>query len=122
MFRHHLNKETGILEFFTQNQATLEGMLEVLEFLKTDRDLPRNLRILEDGREAIASFPIHEFASISEKLKEVLVEYNSIKHAVIHKTPVNTVYAMIFGQKHAPPNYRIEVFSTREAALAWLLT
>jgi len=122
MFRHHLNKKTGILEFLTTEQATKQGMLEVLEYLKTSSTLPRNLRILEDASQATVIFPVQELPAIAEKLKEVVVEYDSIKHAVIHKTPVNTVYAMIFGQKHAPANYRIEVFSTKDAAIAWLLT
>jgi hypothetical protein len=95
-------------------------MIDSLEYFAAHQELPRNLLVMEDGRKATSDFSMNELEYIGDKLREVLPQFNSIKHAVIHTDPKNTVLAMIFNQKNANTNYRLNVFSTLEAAVAWL--
>ena len=121
MVRFNFNKATGILHSESYGEVSIQGMLDVLEYLKTNLELPRNLLILEDARQAHPKFHVKDLIQVGEKVKEIVPLYQTIKHAVIHVTPTNTVYAMMFAQKHAPSNYQMEVFSTEEGATEWLL-
>lgn len=121
MVRFNFDQDKGILHGESYGEVSVQGMLDVLEYLKTNLELPRNLLILEDARQANPQFQFNELILVGEKVKEVVPLYQSIKHAVIHNTPTNTVYAMMFAQKHAPTNYQMKVFCTEEGAIAWLL-
>jgi hypothetical protein len=121
MVRFNFDQDKGILHGESYGEVSIQGMLDVLDYLKNNLELPRNLLILEDARQAHPKFHVKELIQVGEKVKEVVPLYQTIKHAVIHIAPKNTVYAMMFAQKHAPTNYQIKVFCTEEGAIAWLL-
>jgi len=95
-------------------------MLEAIDYCLNNKELPRNLLILEDARLANPEFSPQDLSRIAEKQKKLFPLYQSVRHAVIHNTPENTALAMVFEQKHISPAYKLKVFSTEEGALIWL--
>lgn len=110
------------LFLFVKSKAlvSLEDMLNGISYLENDKNLPRDLRILEDASQVEVSFNISDLTLIAEKMKEAAQAYNSIKHAVIHDSPKNTAFAYIVENKQDASNYFLSVFSTEKAALEWL--
>jgi len=116
----NFNKEDGILETKSTSPVSLEDMLAGITFLATNPDLPRKLKILEDARGSKVVFSVDQLEVIGSKLLELIPLYDNIRHAVIHDSPINTVYAMLIARKFSHKKHQLEIFATREAAIKWL--
>jgi len=82
------NPADGILYERTSGVTTLEHMLKgSSEILASNKSLPRKLKILEDARGAISIFSVSEFITLSERMFQILDNYDSIQHAVVHDNP-----------------------------------
>lgn len=114
------NKNNGILYGISEGKITVQEMLMAIDYCLNNKELPRNLLILEDARLANPEFSPQDLSRIAEKQKKLFPLYQSVRHAVIHNTPENTALAMVFEQKHISPAYKLKVFSTEEGALIWL--
>ena len=112
----------GILYTLSKGVTNIEDMLTGINSLTSNKLLPRNLKILEDAQDAIATFSAKELNIIIQKLEEVLIVYDSIKHAVVHKNPKNTALSMLIGMRVNNPKYSLATFSTIEAAKEWVLS
>lgn len=115
-----LNPDEGILETKSAPTISLEDMLAGIDFLATNPELPRRLKILEDARGSKVDFSVDQIEIIGSKLLELIPLYDNIRHAVIHDSPINTVYAMLLGRKYKHEKHQLEIFATREAAIKWL--
>lgn len=109
-----------LLEAKTKEIVYLEDMLKGLEYLQKDTSLPRIIRLLEDARNVHIAFELDDIATLHSKMNEVAIEFELIKHAVIHNISENTAYAMLIKHYKRTKNYLIEIFSSRDAALQWL--
>ncbi len=109
-----------ILYVKQQGEVSLENMRLGISFLRSNKDLPKNLRILEDSSDVKVTFTIKEIDFLVEALNETIQNFISVKHAVILNSPVNTVFAMILESKKLVKNYELGVFSSFSAALTWL--
>jgi hypothetical protein len=120
MIEKKVDKEGVILHVKSNVIVKLENMLNGLEYLKKDKTLPRNLRIFEDATNAEVAFNINDIDILIEKMHEVVQEYNTIRHAVLHDSPKSTAFAMIIERKKIDTNYMLKIFSTTYAAFKWL--
>ena len=111
----------GILYTRTPGTITLEHMLEGIKSLSSNMLFPRKLKILEDAREAVTTFSSRDLGILSEKLGQVISEYVSIQHAVVHDNPKNFALTMLLQRVANHENYSLQVFSTIEVAKNWLL-
>lgn len=111
----------GILYTRSAGVADLEAMLQGLNSIASNTLLPRNLRILEDGIGAMVNFPASEIPVLVSALEQVLVEYASIRHAVVHSDPTNTAFAILIDHQMKNEKYVLNVFSTFEAARNWVM-
>lgn len=100
--------------------VSFQDMLDGLNFLKTNEELPREIRIVEDAIGSQADFTILELQTLTEKLDEVSERYRKIKHAVVHDDPLNTAFALIIQRRKLSSNYQLNVFSTLEQAYKWI--
>lgn len=116
------NSRENILYITTTGTPTMDDMLLGLEFLKKNIDLPRNLRVLEDATMSKALFSDDKLALIIERLEDVLTQYTSYRHAVIHHDPHGTALAMLTQSLINNPIYELGVFCTFDAAKAWLMS
>jgi hypothetical protein len=111
----------GILYTYSSNVTTLEHMLQGIDGIISNKELPRELKILEDGRGAQVTFPPKDLSILVDKLELALVHYHSICQAVVHDDPKNTALAVLINNHMKNEKYVLEVFSTVEAARHWLL-
>ena len=120
MVEHRFNAEKGVLYALVTGKIEFEEMMERAEMLGQRKDLPRDLKILEDAREAIAGFGVSEIKPMLRNMEKHLHNYDSVRHAVVHSNPLNTAFALMADQFRKDKKYRIRVFSTVEAAEKWL--
>jgi hypothetical protein len=111
----------GILYTYSSNVTTLEHMLQGIDGIISNKELPRELKILEDGRGAQVTFPPKDLSILVDKLELALLQYLSLRQAVVHDDPRNTALAVLINRHMKNEKYVLEVFSTIEAARLWLL-
>lgn len=111
----------GILYSSSVGIASLDSMFQALNALASNKLLPRNLRILEDGRGSQVNFPPKDIPALVSCMEKVLLEYNSIRHAVIHNDPTTTAFAFLLDHYMKNEKYTFKVFITFEAARRWVL-
>jgi hypothetical protein len=111
----------GILYTKPVGDITIDYMLNGIEMLSANKELPKDLKILENALEAKATFQSKDISMLAEKLDIALENFNSIRHAVVHKNHLNTAFAILIGNKIKNHKYTLKVFSSVEAANAWLL-
>lgn len=97
-----------------------QDMLDGLNFLKNNEELPREIRIVENAIGSKADFSISELNKLSHKMDEVSEKFNNIMHAVVHDDPLNTAFALIIQRRKLTSNYQLNVFSTIEQAYKWI--
>ena len=116
------NPNDRILYTRSAEVSSLDNMLQGLSKLASNKLLPRNLLIIEDGTGAHATFPPIDISLIVAKLELVLVDYTSIRHAVVHDIPRNTAMAILIADRFINnEKYVLKVFSTFEAARKWVM-
>ena len=120
MVEYNFRAEKGVLYALVTGRIEAEEMMQRTEMLGQRTDLPRDLKILEDAREAVAVFGVSDVKPMLRNIEKHLGNFDSVRHAVVHSNPMNTAFALIADQFRKDKKYRIRVFSTVEAAEKWL--
>lgn len=116
-----INDNDGVLVYARQEgSVSIDQMLDGLRFMAKNTSLPRQLRIIEDSRKAKVTFSHNDIEQLVNAINELMIHYEGVRHAVVLDSPINTVFAMLFNTKRLSVAYRLEVFASVEAALAWL--
>jgi len=89
--------------------------------IRKDNTLPRNLKILTDATSASYNLSRSEISEMLNILINQIKPYQSVKTALIHEKPVETALSLLVDNDKPITGYEHKVFSTREAALKWLL-
>jgi hypothetical protein len=121
MIEYYLNSETQILEVTYKDDICIKDLLEYGEMIKKNRTYPRNLKILTDATFAKYILEPTDVNLMLKALKEQIQPYESVKSAVFHNKPRETAISHLVNLWGPIPNYQHKVFSTKEAALLWLL-
>jgi hypothetical protein len=116
----HYDDQEGLLSMKVSGIVNFEDMTESLRLLCENDKLSRNLRILEDAREARITFTEKQIPELIARIRKVEKKYQSIRHAVIHTDPINTALALLMSRHLGPERYELEVFSTESGARLWL--
>jgi len=112
-------KETLFTKFI--GTITLKDLLDDINYVCHDVELPRKLKIITDAREATFDFDIEAIPDLIEALRGQVSKYKSVKEAIIHNKPKDTALSMIYKFKLDEfDNFEYRVFSTYGACLAWL--
>ncbi len=114
------NVDSQLLETKSPVVVSLQDMFDSIEFMANNHELPRNLKILEDACGTQVTFTAQELKLIGDKLMILTPRFDTIHHAVVHDSPINTVYGMMLSKNYLPKNYILEIFATREAGFNWL--
>lgn len=116
-----INDNDSVLVYARQEgSVSIDQMLDGLRFMAENTSLPRQLRIIEDSRKAKVTFSHNDIEQLVNAINELMIHYEGVRHAVVLDSPINTVFAMLFNTKRLSVAYRLEVFASVEAALAWL--
>jgi hypothetical protein len=100
--------------------TTLDEIFEEFNQLINTKKLPKNLKILEDGRENQISFSTKDLDLLIGRLEMVVDDFTSIRHAVVYTDIRNKAYTILIGNMIKTSKYCVEVFSTLEAAEMWI--
>ncbi len=120
MVEKRYDHQTGVLHIKSSGGIDIEEMLSEVMQIKQYLPFTKELKILEDAREATAAFTVQELKKLLMTVEEHLKEFNLVKHAVIHTDALATAYAMMTSQIMSTSKYKLKSFSTEAAALGWL--
>ena len=121
MIEHIFNHELNILELHLGETLQIEDILDSYVLMRKSNYLPRDLMILIDCRESIIDLKVSELMLTNDAVRRTLAQYNSLKEAIIVDKPLETALASIFQQNNLDHTfYSCNIFSTRDAAVAWL--
>ena len=99
---------------------TLDSKINLLESLKNNKDLPRNLRVVDSSNNSKLSFSLPGIREIMKKATEASEEYDSIKYAVVLNNALYVAYLIFAETITTNSKFSIKVFSTLKAAKIWL--
>lgn len=120
MTENYFIEEENTLYITVKGNANIDHLLKMIDFLCEIRQVSQEIKVLENASSAMLSLSYSEVRFVAETIKAKLGKLNSIKHAVIHTDPLSTAYALIASDLTKSDNYDLKVFSTVEAAKAWL--
>jgi hypothetical protein len=122
MINFNFNNELQVLEVFYEGKITLDDLTGYGNSISSNDSLPRNLKILADATKASYELTPGEIPRIVELTKEHIKPYKHVKAAFLQSKPLETALSHLLELEFTPGKYEHAVFSTRKAALAWLLS
>lgn len=111
----------GILVLTVENELSSLSVIEYYHNLAYNTDYPRNLKVL--CFISATNYPVkpEDVNAMVDSLEEACSKYTSLTEAFVAEDPYSTVITTLFSKKAKIHNYRSKVFSTKEAALKWLI-
>ncbi|UBM62559.1 hypothetical protein LA303_00930 [Candidatus Sulfidibacterium hydrothermale] len=120
MITQKFNPETHFLEAVYSGEITLKEILEYNNQIRKNPKYPRKLKILTDATEAEFLLSKKDLKVISEKVKQMLNDYETVYDAMIISKPRETAYSILYKERAKIENYKFQYFSTKKAASKWL--
>ncbi|WP_439183285.1 hypothetical protein [Carboxylicivirga taeanensis] len=110
----------NILHVSIEGPSTLHDLYDFLEELGSLQNMPKDLKVFYDLRNASLDLRLDEINLLSKKAEEKTLHCHSVKTAFCVSDPKITAYAMLFSWLPENAKIKREQFSTKEAALNWL--
>ncbi len=122
MITYHFNEKDGILNVKFEGVVSTNDMLNYILDLQNDEKLPQKLKILSEATEAKFAEKVgrKELLKFLEENKKSLSQREFVYDAFIVSGSFETALGMIYKELIKVPNYKFNVFSTKQAALNWL--
>jgi hypothetical protein len=121
MIKDTFDNENGILTAFFSGEFTAEEIIQWLNLITPERFPIKQLKILLDASEGEYVFQATQLEKLDTPIMDLCSSFESVKTAVIHKTPKETAYSLIISNKTICKNYTEQTFSYKDAALNWLI-
>lgn len=121
MITKTFNTKHQLLEVVLEGTISIEEMLEYFQGVLNDSSIPRNLKILEDGRAAEFAFSLPQNQEFRSLLIENIGRFDYIRAAHVQTKVIETAYTLEFELKNELPNYNFKVFHEYQNAFNWLL-
>jgi aromatic ring-opening dioxygenase LigB subunit len=95
-------------------------MIDFINMLVNKRDLPKKIKSITFATDADFKFTHNDLDPVVEAMKNLSKKLDSLKEAFIIDSPEAVVLATTFKIMYSEiTNYRMEIFSTKEAAFRW---
>ncbi|MBN1952888.1 MAG: hypothetical protein JW801_16915 [Bacteroidales bacterium] len=110
---------------FTVKFSGPVSFLEIKEYLekfKVIDKLPEHIRLLYDFQEGEINLAEDDLVNIAQLADEATLGFESVRTAFIVSKPDVTAFTFIFSQLKKNDRSIRRVFSTRDAAMNWLLS
>jgi hypothetical protein len=115
------HNKKNIIEIHYEDDIFLEELVDFINSLAEKESLPQQLKSVTFATKAKFKFTHSELGPIVEAMSRLSKRLNSLKEAFIIDSPQSVVLATTFKLMNTKTtNYRMEIFSTEEAALRWL--
>ena len=121
MIHYHFNKEIQVLEVIYKGDISAEDIIKHSLFVANNKNFPRILKIITDSTNAHYTFSPAIIKKLLKYVEESLRNYEFIKDAFIHSNPVETAYSHLLEIEQNHDNYSHRIFSTKKAAIHWLI-
>ncbi|MBE0651761.1 MAG: hypothetical protein IH595_13090 [Bacteroidales bacterium] len=120
MITYKLHKSHQVIEINYKGDIYLQELLDFINSMIAKCDLPYKLKSITSATEANFKFLYSELEPIVEAMSCLSKRIDSLKEAFIINSPQAMVLATTFKIMNSKSeNYRMEIFSTKEAALRW---
>ena len=122
MIQANLSKEDGILRVTREGEITIPVLVDYIQ------DVDRKCKHLEKvfildriGNSQTLIKNIDQLDVLIQEIAKRISGYKLIKHALLVDQPLETAIVYLFQQvANAIDIYRVEIFSTEQAARVWL--
>ena len=121
MIHYHFNKEIQVLEVTYEGDISAEDIIKHSLYVAHNKSFPRVLNIITDSTKAHYTFSPSIIKELLIYVEESLRNYRFIKDASIHSNPVETAYSHLLEIEQNHDNYSHRIFSTKKAAIHWLI-
>ncbi|MEX0982829.1 MAG: hypothetical protein WD577_06905 [Bacteroidales bacterium] len=111
----------GILILTVENQLAKQFVIDYYNGLAKNNEYPRDLRVICFVTTTNYQIRPEDIDEMVDSLKQASGNYERLTEAFVAEDPYSTVITTLFSEKAQIRNYRSKVFSTKEAALKWLL-
>ncbi len=122
MIEYKFNEELQILEVFYEGTISISDLIDYGNSVFSDESLPRDLRILTDASKASYIILPEEIPQVIKLTLQHIKPYNKVKAAFIQSKPIETELSQLLELEFQSGKYEHSVFSSRQAALHWLLS
>ncbi|MCK5028929.1 MAG: STAS/SEC14 domain-containing protein [Bacteroidales bacterium] len=122
MITYKFNKEEGILETTFSGDVSIKDISEYILTLSKDKTLPGKLKILTDvtkGKFSEGVIP-KDMTILVEANKKSLAQRDFTYDAFVVSGSFEMALGMLYQKLNKIKNYKVGIFSTKEAALKWL--
>jgi hypothetical protein len=113
--------ENGIFTVKFKGDISFDEILAFIQILKDFNELKNQLKVLYDLSDAELELSQEQVRQISEKGIEATSRFERVMAAFVVSEPKETAYSIIFSLLNSSPHTIRDVFSTRSAAISWLL-
>ena len=120
LFRSY-DKENQLLTTQFSGNIELDKILIYIHAVAINTEYARDLNLLIDARNTNSMYSVNGVKSISEASKQAFRNYTSARIALIENNPIETALSSLYQKITRPKNYKIKIFSTKKAALKWLM-
>lgn len=110
----------NILHVSVDGESTINDLFDFLDDFAALDNLPSNLKVFYDLRNAKLDLRLDEINILSKKAEQLTVECDTVKTAFCVEDPKITAYTMLFSWLPESDKIKREQFSTEKAALEWL--
>ncbi|MCF8381786.1 MAG: hypothetical protein K9H49_19595 [Bacteroidales bacterium] len=120
MITFKYDEQVGILKSVWSGDVHLDQIIYYIDSVRTNKDLPRKLKIVSDSRNANFILVPEDLPKIVEANIKSLAQYDAIIDGMVTSNPYDTAMSALYLNLSALEKYFFKVFSTPEAALIWL--
>ncbi len=118
---YYFDNDIKVLAFNASGLIEKDYIIDFYEHMGENESYPRDLRTLIDARDCTYKFEISDMQEMFSALNNALENYTSVREAIVVEKLFETVFATLFAEGMVHPKYKFKVFSTRTAALNWLV-
>jgi len=115
---HTVDREAGLARIVITGDCSLPDLVEVIRAVAADADFELTFDILTDARRCQFTLGPDDILALGETYGEIFAGTTG-RSAIVVRTPRETALALLH-QRCAGRVRPIQLFSKREAAMAWL--
>ena len=120
MISYHYNDSSGILETRFKCMIDPKEILEFMQEINKNEELPRTLNVLIDIREADYVFEPISIQHIVKANFRMNRSFKQINNAMLANNPNEPEIALYKQYVQSSQNYRFEIFDDKDEAVKWL--
>jgi hypothetical protein len=120
MIRGKLHESQQLFEIHYEGDIYVQEIVDFINHTVEQNNLPRRLKAITFATKANFKFKHNDLEPVVEAASRISEKFESFRDAFIIDSPTSTVLATKFKLMTSnSANYKMEIFSTKEAALRW---